>query len=177
MRDQRPDRQPRPLDEASLQALALHYAARYATTRSKLAAYLARKLKERPWAGAAPPDPDNIIARMAELGYVDDSAWASMKQREMTARGLGPRRVAQALHAAGVPTPETSDNPLVAALRYAEKKRLGPFSRQPGPDAGSDPTLRRRALAAMLRAGHGFDVARKVLAAATPEDAAALLDD
>lgn len=165
---------PRPLDDARLQALALHYVARYATTRARLMAYLARKLKARGWEGAAPPDLAGIAARMASLGYVDDAAWASMKAREMTTRGLGPRRVAQALHAAGVAPPaESFDNPLAAALRHAEKKRLGPFARHPA----TDPASRRRALAAMLRAGHAMDIARQVLAAPDAEAARALLED
>jgi regulatory protein len=171
-RSQRPKRPPRPLDEASLHALALHYVARYATTRQKLADYLRRKLRERPWDGPAPPDPGAIIARMASLGYVDDSGWAAMKSREMRARGLGPRRIAQTLAAAGVAAPASAENPLLAALRFAEKKRLGPFARTPC----TDPAQTRRALAALLRAGHSFDVARQVLAAPTPAAAHALLE-
>jgi regulatory protein len=169
---------PRPIDAAGLQALALQYVARYATTAANLAAYLARKLKERPWTGDTPPDITAITARMVELGYIDDAAWAAMKGRAMSARGLGPRRVAQALHAAGV-SPPTADpdateaSPLIAAVRLAEKKRLGPFARVPQ----NDPASQRRALAAMLRAGHSFDVARQVLAAPTPAAAHALLED
>lgn len=173
-RPPRPQKPLRPLDEARLNALALHYVARYATTRQKLGQYLARKLKERPWDGPAPPDPAAIVARMASLGYVDDSVWASMKSRELAARGLGPRRVAQALHAAGVtPPPDTTANPLAAALRFAEKKRLGPFARHPV----TDPASRRRALAALLRAGHDMDIARRLLAAPDAETARALLED
>ena len=56
-----------PLDEDALQALALRYAARFATSRAKLSAYLARKLAERGWGGDAPPDPDALIARLADL--------------------------------------------------------------------------------------------------------------
>ena len=40
-----------PLDEAGLNELALAYVARYATSRAKLLAYLARKLRERGWGG------------------------------------------------------------------------------------------------------------------------------
>ena len=79
-------RVPPPLDEAKLRDLALHYAARFATTRLKLLRYLARKLKERGWAGAQPADLDALAERLAELGYVNDAAFAAMKSRAMTFR-------------------------------------------------------------------------------------------
>ena len=39
-----------------MQDLALRYVGKYATTRAKLAAYLARKLRERGWDGQREPD-------------------------------------------------------------------------------------------------------------------------
>lgn len=169
---------PRPLDAAKLQALALYYAARYATTAAKLRSYLTRKLRERPWVGDAAPDLDALVGRLVALGYVNDAAWATMKRREMGARGLGPRRVAQALMAAGVvgegEAEENAESPVQAAVRFARRKRLGPFARE---GAADDPELKRRAVAAMLRAGHAFDVARRVLAAADADAAEALTDD
>ena len=100
--DRRQKRAPRPLDAARLDELALHYAARYATTAAKLQRYLQRKLKERGWTGDAPPDVPGIAARLAALGYVNDRLFAESRTRDMTARGLGRRRVAGALAMAGV---------------------------------------------------------------------------
>lgn len=157
---------PQPLDQARLNDLALGYAARFATTRAKLARYLARKLKERGWAGSAPADIAALIDRLAALGYVDDAAFAAMKGRAMAARGLGSRRVAQALAAAGVGPDDRGAAPdapqaLAIAVDFARRKRLGPFARS----VVDDQKLRQKALAAMLRAGHSLDVARRVLAA------------
>ena len=84
-------RVPPPLDDGSLRELALHYAARFATTRLKLLRYLARKLKERGWAGDRPADVEALANRLVELDYINDAAWATMKGRAMTARGLGHR--------------------------------------------------------------------------------------
>lgn len=167
---------PRPLDPEKLQALALHYAARFATTSTKLRQYLQRKLRERPWTGETAPDLDGLIGRLVALGYVDDAGWATMKRREMQARGLGPRRVSQALMAAGVADIAADDeepqaDPVVAALRFAQRRRLGPYRRA---GAATDPAAQKKALAAMMRAGHGFDVARRVLAAPDPAAAEAL---
>jgi regulatory protein len=167
----------KPIDAAGLQALALHYAARFATTSTKLRQYLQRKLRERPWVGESPPDLDALVARLTDLGYVNDAGWAVMKRREMTARGLGPRRVAQALNAAGVadaPDEEEAENPIVAAVRFAQRRRLGPFRWE---GAALDEAGERRAVAAMLRAGHSFDVTRRVLAARNAEVAAALAQE
>ncbi len=186
-RERGPPPPPKPLDAAKLQALALHYAARYATTAAKLRSYLQRKLRDRPWEGAAPPDPQALVARLVDVGYVDDAAWAAAKRRTMSNRGLGERRVSQALNAAGISsedaTPEaededTPDNGTAAALRFARRRRLGPFAREgaasdPAPDSGTA----RRALAAMLRAGHDHGLARRILAARSIAEAEALAED
>ena len=51
-----------PLDAEALEQAALSYAGRYATTRAKLAAYLARKLRERGWNGAGEPPVGRLVA-------------------------------------------------------------------------------------------------------------------
>ncbi|OYQ26783.1 RecX family transcriptional regulator [Sandarakinorhabdus cyanobacteriorum] len=165
-----PRRAPPPLNEAQLRELALHYAARFATTRARLQRYLARKLKERGWSGEAPPDVPALINRLAALRYVDDAAYAGMKSRAMAARGLGPRRVAAQLAADGVDVDDRGDGPdeaeaLAVAIAFARRKRLGPF----GP-ADADRATQQKQLAAMLRAGHGMAVARRVLAAGSTDD-------
>lgn len=170
--------EPPPLDQARLNDLALGYAARFATTRAKLARYLARKLKARGWAGSEPADVAALIDRLAALGYVDDAAFAAMKGRAMAARGLGSRRVAEALGAAGVAPDDRGDGPdapqaLEIAVAFARRKRLGPFART----VSDDQKLRQKALAAMLRAGHSLDVARRVLAAGSVAAAEALSVD
>src|SRR5690606_32415754 len=82
------DRRPIPtLDSASLERLALRYVERFATTRGKLAAYLARKIRERGREGD-PADPGAIAERFAELGYVNDRLFAEAKASSMTRRGL-----------------------------------------------------------------------------------------
>jgi regulatory protein len=167
----------RPLDESGLRDLALHYAARFATTGARLEAYLARKLRERGVVDEAAFDVPALVARLAELGYVDDDAYARMRARDLAARGYGARRVEETLRHAGVAqtirqthAPGESASRRAAAL-MAQKKRLGPFG---APPADSDPLARRKAhekaVAAMLRAGHQYDHARFILAAGAPED-------
>lgn len=173
---------PPPLDEAALRELALHYAARFATTRLKLQRYLARKLKERGWAGAQPADVAALAERLSELGYVNDAAFAAMKGRAMAARGLGQRRVTEALVAAGVAADDRGEAPdeqaaLATALAFARKKRLGPYARATSDDPGARQKAQRAALSAMLRAGHAMGVARQILAARSVEDAENLISE
>ena len=161
-------RRPRPpLDSAKLDELALAYVGRFATTRAKLSSYLKRKIAERGWAGGSPADIGAIVERLEKLGYVDDAAYALSKSRSLTGRGYGERRVRQALHAAGVGDEHSqaardhaSSGAVEAALRFAQRRRLGPF----GTGGGDDRAARERALAAMIRAGHGFALSKAILA-------------
>src|SRR5436190_1265675 len=86
-----------PLDAAGLERLGLFYAGRYATTRTKLADYLRRKVRERGWIGAGAPPVEALVERFAGLGYVDDAAFAEAKAGSLLRRGYGENRVAQAL--------------------------------------------------------------------------------
>lgn len=161
-----PQRKPRPpLNSDSLDELALTYVGRFATTRAKLAHYLARKIRERGWDGTAEPGVEAIAARMATLGYVDDAAYALSKSRALTGRGYGPRRVRQSLRAAGIeeqdslPASELAQAERVeAALHFARRRRIGPFA---GRRLERDE--REKALAAMLRAGHDFSLSRAIV--------------
>jgi regulatory protein len=154
-----------PLDPASLERLALRYVERYATTRGKLTAYLRRKLRERGWAEAAEPDLDGLVARFAECGYVDDRSFAEMRATAMTRRGLGARRVAEALRGAGIRELDLAsaravveEGAVASALAFARRKRFGPYAPAP-----LNAPARQKAMAAFLRAGHGFDLARRLL--------------
>ncbi|MBX9813586.1 MAG: hypothetical protein A4S12_14010 [Proteobacteria bacterium SG_bin5] len=163
----RAGRRPAPLDQAGLERLALRYVERFATSRARLLDYLARKLRERGWAGADAPDAVAIADRFVALGYIDDAAFGAARARALTRRGLGARRVAQALGAAGltaeVRAPLVSEaqaeaQALATALAFAKRRRFGPFGAQT-----LDPAARQRQFAAFLRAGHAPDVVAKIL--------------
>lgn len=152
----------KPLDTDALNRLALHYVGRYATTTSKLGSYLRRKVLERGWSEPDPADIDTIVARCAELGYVDDRAFAETRAASLGRRGYGGRRIGAALQGAGIgrdiaaTVMPDDESALRAAEVYARRKRIGAFG-----DGGTDPKLRQRQFAAMLRAGHSFDLAKR----------------
>ena len=160
-----------PLDAERLERTALFYAGRYATTRAKLALYLRRKLRERGWASDGQPPVEALVERMAELGYVDDQAFASARAGALSRRGYGARRVDQALRAAGIGEEDGAEARRIAgeegwnaALRFAERRKIGPFAA-----AESDRATREKALAAMIRAGHPMPIARRIVAARVGE--------
>lgn len=166
-----PRRPPPPLDGPALERLALRYVERFATTRGRLTDYLARKIRERGWEGAA-ADPAGIAERFAALGYIDDRAYGEAKASAMARRGLGARRVAGALYQAGVKgedaaaiAPAVADRALDAALAFARRKRIGPFAAE-----AAERPLREKQMAAMLRAGHAPTLARRIVNLAPGEE-------
>lgn len=177
------DHVPQPLGAARLDELALAYVARFATTRAKLARYLARKIRERGWAGEedAASTVDRIVARMTDLGFVDDAGFAVMRSGAMTRRGLGVRRVQTQLWVDGVAPDDASgalaeagDQAFAAATAFAKRKRLGPFARE----ASADPKQRERQLASFVRAGHPPALGRRIIALAPGDEAGlAALDE
>ena len=171
-----------PLTETKLRDLALHYAARFASTASRLEAYLMRKIKERGLAEDADgrtidPDIPALVARLVELGYVDDDAYARMRARDLGSRGYGARRVDESQRHAGVAEPlRAAHAPGEAASRraavlMARKRRLGPFGAQPdNPDPLTQRKAHEKAVAAMLRAGHQYDHVKAILATRAVEE-------
>lgn len=156
---------PRPLDPASLRALALHYVSRYATTRHKLLRYLRRKVQERTWDADSPADFDDLAEEFVRLGYVNDEAFAQSRTSSLLRRGYGASRVRADLQAAGISADRIGDHTrlepdvrMAAAQTFARRKRWSAFARdEPGKKA------RNRALAAMLRGGHDYEISRIVI--------------
>jgi len=152
--------------------MALRYVERYATTRGRLADYLRRKIRERGWDGDVSPDPAALAQRMADLGYVNDRLFAESKAGAMGRRGLGARRVGQALRHAGIDDadlgavrPAVEADTVLSAIAFARRKRIGPFAREM-----AERPEQERQLAAMLRAGHGLDLARRIVRMSPGDD-------
>ena len=156
-----------PLDGETLEQAALFYAGRYATTRAKLRFYLQRKLRERGWSGPGEPPLEQLVERLSGLGYVDDRAFAEAKASALSRRGYGERRIGEALRAAGIDEEDSREARGAAeaaawdsALRFAEKRKLGPFA-----PSEMEREARQKAFAAMARAGHPAGIIRRILEA------------
>jgi len=171
---ERRKRAKKPLDSQALEQLALSYVARYATSSAKLTSYLKRKIRERGWQeDEASPDLQALAERYVNMGYIDDAAYARMRQDGLLRRGYGKRRVDQALGHAGIDedmrealAPSDAER-RHALLALARRRRFGPFAAEP-----ADRDRREKQLAAILRAGHSLDAARTLLDFETADAAA-----
>jgi regulatory protein len=178
----------RPLDQARLDEMALGYVARFATSSGRLGDYLKRKIRERGWQGEGSPDVPALVARMVARGFVDDAGFALARGAGLLRRGLGARRIAQTLGRDGIDAPlaaqasGSAHERRVAALAFARRRRLGPFSTGSDengdlPDRRLDPATRARQVAAMVRAGHPFATASALIDAANGDAAQEWVDE
>jgi regulatory protein len=158
-----------------MRQLALFYVGKYATTQSKLSNYLARKLRERGWDDEYPADIGALAEQFTQLGYINDAQFAEARSRAFVRRGFGERRLNEDLRASGIGDADAipakahmEESIFNAAENFARKKRIGPFAQGPAP-----PEKRQKQLHAFLRAGHGFDMAKKFVYAEPGEEISA----
>ncbi|MGE0657930.1 MAG: regulatory protein RecX [Reyranellaceae bacterium] len=178
----------------SLENAALHYLQRFSSSSANLRRVLLRRIERARRAEAAVADGaeaaiDGIVEKFQRLKLIDDAAYAAGKAISLRRRGSSRRTIGGKLRLAGIeadqidsaieaadeelaPAQTSDDGPnaeLRAALRLAERRRLGPYR----PAAERD-ERRTRDLAALARAGFGYDIARRVIEADDPET---LLDE
>jgi regulatory protein len=166
----------RPVTAAYLERAALHYLERYASSAENLRRVLTRKARRRLAPGESLTDEmaaliEEVVARVIRSGLVDDRSYAETRVNSLMRRGASTRAIRTKLLAKGV-AGETIATALGAAepdefalaRRYAERKRLGPWRRPPGPET------HEKDLAALCRAGFSYRIASAVLAASTEND-------
>ncbi len=170
-------RPPRRISADYLQRAAMHYLERYAAPAAQLRRVLARKINLSCRHHGLEPAAfdamlDEVVARCVTSGLVDDERFAQARAATLRRKGRSSRAVAASLSAKGVSrelAAEASDasteDELAAALKTAQRKRLGPWSR------GDRVALRQKDLAAMARAGFPMTIARAVIDGAGDEEA------
>ncbi len=178
---------PRKLTAPYLENAALHYLKRFAATEAGLRRVLMRKVERslRAQAGEGAADGvdraqaqvwiDELVQKLVRNGLVNDASFAEQKAQSLRASGRSARVIALKLRMKGVPDPLAAQQlgEVVAevpeedaARTWAKKKRLGPFRKDVDRRA-----QRQRDLAAMVRAGFPFDIARRVIDADADADA------
>ena len=110
---------------------------------------------------------ERVIARLAGLGLLDDARYARERVRGLLARGTSAAMIRARLGAKALPREQIdqalaeqaggADSELRAALRYAQRRRLGPFR----PEGRAE--RRERDLAALGRQGFDYETARRVI--------------
>jgi regulatory protein len=163
-----------PLNDERLRGLALHYVGKYATTQTKLGAYLTRKIRERGWDGERHPDVAALVDQFAELSYINDAQFAEARSRSFVRRGFGERRLNEDLRAGGIGDADAlaakehmATSSFAAAENFARRKRIGPYANE-----AASPDKRRKQLQAFLRAGHSFELSRRFVEAGAGDELA-----
>lgn len=183
----RKSRAPRQITARSLDAAALAYLQRFATSAANLRAVLMRRVRLSAHAHGDDPDTgakwvDALVERFLRAGLLDDAGYAVARAATMHRRGASPRGIRAWLAAKGVAAAdidhaldrlgEAAGNVgLRGAYNYARRRRLGPWR------AADREARRDRDLAALARQGHGYDVARAIVDAADPDALDAILDE
>lgn len=174
-------RRPAAATPETLERAAHAYLARYAAPaehlRRILLARVARSARFHdtdPAAGGAAVEA--LIARLAGLGLLDDSAYALAMARRLNRRGTSLYGIRAKLRAKGVGAEDTdaalaelerdaADPNLAAGLAFARRRRLGPVR----PDAERE-ARRLKDLAALARQGFDLELARRVIDAQDLEE-------
>jgi regulatory protein len=174
-------RGPRAVTPARLEAKALAYVGRFGGTAASLRRVLANMVSRAARVHDMDMDEaaawiDALVVRYADAGLVDDDAFAAGRARRLHRRGVSARRIRANLASKGVApeqasaaverlVEETPEPEMAAAIVHARRRRLGPYREAAGREDN-----RRRDLGVLARAGFAFDIARRVIDAASPED-------
>lgn len=175
--------------QASLYDAAITYLGRFATTEAGLLRVLERRIDRWRRAQQDPAEVEEqaaaarqaaraVVRRLADLGVVNDAAYAESKARGLIRSGVSRRAAAARLAAKGVGAdqaravlPDEPDVELAAALTLARRRRIGPFR-----SADADTARRQKEIAILARAGFPQSLARQALAMTAEEAETRIMD-
>jgi regulatory protein len=174
-------RVPKKITERSLKNVALYYLQRYASSSANLKSVLMRRVHRSSAHHGSSVDEgeilvDGVIARLQELGLLNDAAFAeaqaiSLHRRgnsrraikmKLFQKGLGGNDIDAALHAL---EEEFENAEFIAAAALARRRRLGPYR-----DNEVRKELYEKDLTALARAGFSYDIAKQVVETETIEE-------
>ena len=160
--------------------MATRYLNRYAPSISHFRSVLQRKVRrittQPEELQAAFQLIEHEIQRRIDTQALDDQHITEGRIRRFHQRGLSPLIIRQKLRQKGISDTMIDSNlhaffaehsRFQTAFNYAKRRRLGPFQ--------TDPERRqqrkKKDLAAMMRAGHSYDICKAIINAATPDEA------
>jgi regulatory protein len=159
--------------EESLYRFALWYLERFAATAEGLRKGMEKRVRKAIMAELVEAEEGNrriaaVLERITALGYLNDEAFADGKAASLLRAGKPPRHILETLKAKGVESEtasatldrlaeETPDLARAAAVRYAQRRRLGFFR------LADHDKFRDKDLATLMRAGHSPALAREII--------------
>ncbi len=167
---------------SGLRQVALAHLQRFPCSKKHLLTVLSRKIKRS--VKAYDDDEAELMTAAAEViasldggAFLDDTRYALGVMTSLNRRGKSRRAIRQKLMLKGLEQGDikiamealagTAENPdLLAAIRYAQRRRLGPFQR----DETRRQERKQKDLAALARQGFSYDIAKTVINAETPDE-------
>lgn len=168
------------MTQKRLENIAIYYLQRYASSAENLRRVLLRRTDKALHVHGGDREEvqrwiDDIIKRMIRSDVLNDARYALGRATALRRLGRAPAKIRAQLAAKGVSrsiiddvlaetavTDTGEDAALEAALAYARRRRLGPFSEKP--DTHDEIRAQnKKHLAALARAGFTYDVARRVM--------------
>ncbi len=152
---------------------AVHYLGRYTASRHRLREVLGRfatrKLGHLPDSDVTDAI-EIVIEKCASFGYVDDAQFAIAQARSHRRQGRSRLGIQQRLRvhnldndlvAAALKEADDglADGELLAALRYARRRRIGPYHK----GTTDDPAIRKRHMGSLARAGFAMAICRQII--------------
>ncbi len=179
---QRKEKEPRKrkkISQSYLENAGAYYLERFAASISQF-----RKVMERKITNSCRDHPDQskescleiletVIRKFENLGYLNDTVYARNLVSSLERRGFSRLRILGTLRNKGIDgdvvaaivPQDFGEMDKQAALRWAKKKRLGPFCLTPREND------RQRGLASLARAGFSYDTALWVMDLSPDDDA------
>jgi len=167
-----------PALQARLKEAALHYLERYETSVQSVRRVLRRRVERWAMKSGTPVEEgafeaiEGVIADLQRAGLLDDARYAGVKARSLfrggrsgraigaylAARGVSSEAIGEALEARAEEVEDGVEPDLEAALRFAQKKRLGRFRPEHLREEKRD-----RDMAALGRAGFSWRIAKTIV--------------
>lgn len=160
------------LDEATFTKAALDYLGRYSASEAGLRTVLLRRITRAERQGevdrrAAEAAAEAALQKIIRAGYLRDDLFAEGKAASLRRQGSSARQIKQKLLQKGVgraiveeavdSSPEAEQ---AAVVRYAKRRRLGPFASEKVREVKKD-----QHLAALMRAGFSLSIAKWLMKA------------
>ena len=160
--------------------MALHYLERFSASCEGLRRVLMRRVRRSSYHHGTDADEakdwvDQVVDKMRARGFVNDRLFAEGRVRTLLAQGVPLRGIRMRLREKGIAddivadvvdlvAADDGDADLAAAIALAKRRRLGPFITRADREQRRD-----KDLAALARAGFGYDIARRVIDAESVE--------